>query len=250
MHLSRFRTEAVEAQQWPSTQPVLRELAWSIRRFGVATSALSELFAGVERDLDHSPFASWAELEAYCQGVAGSVGEMVSAVFGVREGVAPTTVVQHARTLGVAMQLTNILRDVGEDARRQRCYLPVDELARHGLTRDQVLRFDLQNRWDAWREFMACQVDRARSLYREATLGIAGLEPDSIPCALACAGGYAEILRAIERHDYDTISARVSTPRFTQLRVAWQSWRLRKPALATTVAPETGPRPQMHHAAR
>jgi phytoene synthase len=224
-----------ESLRGPSSDPVLRELAWAVNRFQVPVVALQELFEGLRRDLVHVGVDSWSDLEHYCEGVAGCVGEMVCAVFGVRPGADHRRVVRQARTLGVAMQLTNILRDVGEDARRGRCYLPADELAQFGLSREVVLGADMGQHWTAWRSFMAFQIERARRRYDEAIQGVAFLEPDAVAGALACAGGYAEILRAIERREYDTLSARVFAPRFQQIRVAWQSWRRRTPSFAPPV---------------
>jgi phytoene synthase len=114
---------------------------------------------------------------------------------------------RYARTLGVAMQLTNILRDVGEDARHGRCYLPEDELAEFGLSREAVLAGGLGGD-ERWRSFMAFQIGRARSLYESALPGIALLAPDARRCAAACALGYAAILGAIEEIDYDTYRER------------------------------------------
>jgi phytoene synthase len=129
------------------------------------------------------------------------------------------------------MQLTNILRDVGEDARRGRCYLPNCELAEFGLTRSQVLSGTVgNNNRNEWRALMRFQVARARALYREAIPGITLLQRDAQRCAIACATGYSRILDAIERADFDTFSQRVATSRLALLGVAWRSWRNELPA--------------------
>jgi phytoene synthase len=167
---------------------------------------------------------------------------MSCAVFGLHNGADAREVVARARQLGVAMQLTNILRDVGEDARRGRCYLPDEELAGFGLARDDVLHGSVRARWESWRGLMSLQVRRARDLYREAVGGIAGLEADAQRCALACSAGYAEILTAIERRDYDSLSGRASASRFDHLRVAWQAFRLVTPTFeAAAVSPAAAP---------
>jgi len=171
-------------------------------------------------------YESWPDLAAYCEGVAGSVGEMCCSVFGVAADLSGrrSTAVSCARTLGVAMQLTNILRDVGEDAARGRCYLPTLDLGRHGLDRQMIISGAVRKEWHAWRAFMAFQVTRARDLYAQALPGIPLLQPDAQRCALACATGYAKILDAIEHSDFDTLSRRVSASRATLLGVAWRSW--------------------------
>lgn len=223
--LHRFREQTFRALSAHSENPILRELSRAWHRFDVADETLHELFAGLELDLEDRSYERWSDLESYCQGVAGSVGAMCCAVFGVAAdiGQRKSTAVTCARTLGVAMQLTNILRDVGEDARRGRCYLPDEELRRVGIRRDAVLSGTVRGS-SGWRDVMRAQVARARDLYAQAMPGIALLEHDARRCAVACATGYARILDAIERADYDTFSRRVSASRLTLFGVAWRSW--------------------------
>lgn len=189
--------------------PVMHETAWAMRRYGIPMAPIDELVDGVARDLDPTDYRDWPSLHAYCEGVASSVGELCTHVFGVVGGDdARARAIHCARTLGVAMQITNILRDIGEDAGNGRCYLPDDALRSVGLTRDQVLAADIDVRSAAWRSMMRHFVSRARELYREALPGITLLSPDSRRCAQACAVGYAAILEAIEEADYDTVSMR------------------------------------------
>ena len=225
--LQRYREQAFQALRARSDLPVLRELAHAWRRFGVPDETLHELFDGLAVDLVDRSYESWADLESYCQGVAGSVGAMCCAVFGVAAGLSQrkSEAVTCARTLGVAMQLTNILRDVGEDARLGRCYLPNEDLRRFGLDRAAVFAGAVRIDWSGWQGLMRRQVARARDLYARAMPGIALLERDAQRCAFACATGYARILDAIERADYDTFSRRVSASRLTLFGVAWQSLR-------------------------
>jgi phytoene synthase len=236
--LRRFRDEAFSALERRSDDPILRELARACREFNVPIGAMRELFDGVEHDLSDHVYERWSDLEKYCEGVAASVGEMCCAIFGVAaDNVARTsTAVACARTLGVAMQLTNILRDVGEDAARGRCYLPTMDLGRYGLDRQEVISGAVRGQWDAWRAFMAFQVERARDLYRQALPGIQLLELDAQGCALACAAGYSKILEAIEESDFDTLSHRVSASRLTLLGVAWRSWRGDLPHIAADLS--------------
>jgi phytoene synthase len=148
---------------------------------------------------------------------------------------------RYARTLGVAMQLTNILRDVGEDARRGRCYLPDDALAGFGLSSAEVLTNQALGADERWRPFMAYMVGRARALYEAAAPGIPLLAPDARRCAAACATGYAGILGAIERAGYDTVTRRAHLGTARRAAVLWQAWRWREPALGDVCA-GTGPR--------
>jgi 15-cis-phytoene synthase len=207
--LMQLRTQLDDALRGDPAGPVMCETAWAIRRFGVPMAPVDELINGVARDLDPTDYRDWPSLSAYCEGVASSVGELCTHVFGVVGGDANRQrAIAFARTLGVAMQLTNILRDIGEDAGNGRCYLPDDALRGAGLTREQVMARDVDVRSRAWRDMMREFVALARLLYREALPGIAMLAPDSRRCAQACAIGYAAILEAIEEAEYDTVSMR------------------------------------------
>jgi phytoene synthase len=129
------------------------------------------------------------------------------------------------------MQLTNILRDIGEDARNGRCYLPEEDLASFGLTRDEVLN-GVRPRDPRWQALMTFEIDRARSLYTCAVPGIELLASDSQRCASACAIGYAGILDAIEAIGYDTFATRARLGFGARAAVAWNVWRtpVRRPS--------------------
>lgn len=220
--------------------PVFRELAWAVQRFEVPGALLHELLRAVARDLEPVRYRSWPELTGYCEGVASTVGAMCAHVFGVpgAPGAMPRAL-RYARTLGVAMQLTNILRDVGEDARRGRCYLPDEDLAMFGLARDDVLHDPGLAADERWRPLMAYQVGRARSLYEAARPGIALLAHDAQGCARACSEGYAAILGAIEQNGYDSISSRARIPAWSRATILWDAWRGGRTARA---AAGNGPR--------
>ena len=216
--------------------PIFRELSWVVREYGVPHAVLHELVEGVARDLRPVRYATWQDLALYCEGVASTVGEMCTYVFGVPGGPeARRTALRYARALGVAMQLTNILRDVGEDARRGRCYLPDEDLAQFGLARADVLgavtatsvsplRPQLSDD-PRWTRFMEFQVQRARAIYEAAIPGISLLEQDTRRCASACAWGYAGILGAIEERAYDTIHHRAHVGGGARLSVLWEAGR-------------------------
>ncbi|MEP7001321.1 MAG: phytoene/squalene synthase family protein, partial [bacterium] len=201
--LRSYRQRLDDALAGQPTGPVFRELLLAARRYHVPTAVLYELLDGVARDCAPARYATWDDLSHYCEGVASSVGEMCAHVFGVNgDEAARARALRHARTLGVAMQLTNILRDVGEDARSGRCYLPDSDLAQFGLNRADVLSSRLGT--DArWKSLVQFEIERARALYAQALPGIALLSPDARRCATACAMGYAAILGAIEANDFD-----------------------------------------------
>jgi 15-cis-phytoene synthase len=168
---------------------------------GIPQGYATQLIDGIARDLTQTRYASFAELAEYCYGVASTVGLMVMHVIRFRgEDALP-----YAIRLGVALQMTNILRDVGEDWRLGRCYLPLDELAAFGLTEDAIARGVVDDRW---RTFMRFQIARARSLYQEAEPGIALLGAEGRYAVAAAAGLYREILADIEAHDFDVFDRR------------------------------------------
>jgi phytoene synthase len=243
MRLATYRRDLAEALSDRPHGPVFRELHRAVRQHDVPASVLHELLEGIACDCEPARYATWPELYRYCEGVASTVGEMCTYVFGVHGGDdARRRALTHARILGVAMQLTNILRDVGEDARKGRCYLPDEDLAAHGLTRDEVLA-GLPPMDPRWRALMAFQIARARSLYEAATPGIAMLAPDSQRCASACAIGYSGILGAIEEIGYDTFATRARLGTRARAAVAWNVWRTpvsrTSPEKAPTIRPHS-----------
>lgn len=225
MRLDEYRLHLHEALADRPTGPVFRELHRAVRTHDVPAAVLHELLEGIARDCTPTRYATWPELYRYCEGVASTVGEMCTHVFGVagRDEVRRRALM-HARILGVAMQLTNILRDVGEDARKGRCYIPDEDLARFQLGREDVLR-GLRPTDRRWCGLMTFQIARARSLYASAMPGIALLAPDSQRCAMACAVGYSGILGAIEGIGYDTFATRARLGLGARAAVAWSVWR-------------------------
>ena len=223
--LAEYRRQLHHALEGRPEGAVFRELLRAVRQHGIQPAVLNELLEGVASDCTPSSYATWPELYGYCEGVASTVGEMCTSVFGVSGGQdVRRRAVTHARVLGVAMQLTNILRDVGEDARNGRCYLPEEDLAAFGLTREDVLR-GVPPTDARWRKLMTIEIARARSLYACAVPGITLLAPDSQRCASACAVGYAGILGAIESIGYDTFATRARLGFGARAAVAWNVWR-------------------------
>jgi phytoene synthase len=207
--LDAYRAQLRRALAGRAEGPVFRELARVVARSGVPAAVLEELLDGVAADLAPQRYATWSDLATYCEGVAASVGAMCTYVFGVDgDDAARERAIAYGRTLGVAMQLTNILRDVGEDAARGRCYLPDDDLAAFGLDRERVLGDPTLRDDPRWAQLMRHEIARARALYRAAMPGIALLAPDARRCARACADGYSAILGAIEANGYDSITRR------------------------------------------
>lgn len=229
--LRSHRHDLIEALDDRPRGAVFRELRWATREFSIPALTMFELLDGVARDVEPEAYATWDDLERYCEGVASTVGVMCAHVFGVPGGQAELEIATaHARTLGVAMQLTNILRDVGEDARNGRCYLPLEDLKNFSIDRAEVMESRSLAGDRRWNRLMTYEIARARALYESAMPGISMLSPDSQRCAAACAIGYAAILGAIEQINYDSVSMRASVGSMARLGILWDAWRFKSTA--------------------
>lgn len=201
-------------------------VAWTDTRlgYGVPLRYAEQLLDGVAADLFKTRYQTFEELAAYSYGVASTVGLMSMHIIGYSGAEA----IPYAIKLGVALQLTNILRDVAEDFERGRVYLPQDELAAHGLSDEFIAAGQVTDRW---RDFMRFQIERTRRLYREARPGIACLDPSGRFAIAAAADLYAAILEDIERHDYDVFSRRAFVSKWGKLRrlpgIWWASRTIR-----------------------
>jgi len=191
------------------------------RRYQIPHRYMQQLIEGVGRDLNQKRYATFEELTAYAYGVASTVGLMSMHIVGFSSPAA----IPYAIKLGVALQITNILRDVGEDWRMGRLYLPLQELAAYELSEADMARGQVDRRW---RAFMRFQIARARRLYAEAWPGIALLNQDG-RFAIAAAGEfYRAILDDIEAHDYDVFSRRAHLSAWRKLgRLPGIWWRNR-----------------------
>lgn len=194
------------------SDPVL--IAWTDarRRFRVPIRYVEQLIDGVAKDLDENRYADFADLASYCYGVASTVGLMSMHIIGYR-GV---HAIPYAIKLGVALQLTNILRDIAEDFSGGRVYLPQSELQQFDLCEEDILGgIESGKVTEKWRAFMRFQIQRNRRLYSEAMPGIKLLDRDGRFAIGAAADLYCAILNDIERHDYNIFKRRayVSTRR-------------------------------------
>jgi phytoene synthase len=179
--------------------------AWTdaMRRYHIPRRYALQLIEGVARDLAAARYETFDDLSTYCYGVASTVGLMAMHIVGFQSQDA----VPYAIKLGVALQMTNILRDVGEDLLSGRVYLPQAELRRYGIRREDLEAGRVTRRW---RDFMRFQIDRTRRLYAEAWPGIRLLHADGQIAIAAAADLYRGILTAIERNDYDVFTRRAS----------------------------------------
>ncbi|CAJ2652944.1 phytoene synthase 2, chloroplastic [Trifolium pratense] len=182
-------------------------LSDTVAKFPVDIQPFKDMIEGMRMDLKKSRYKTFDELYLYCYYVAGTVGLMSVPVMGISTlSQAPTESVYNAAlALGIANQLTNILRDVGEDARRGRVYLPQDELALAGLSDDDIFAGKVT---DKWRNFMKSQIKRARMFFDEAEKGVTELNEQSRWPVWASLLLYRQILDEIEANDYNNFTKR------------------------------------------
>lgn len=202
----------------------------TIQRFPLEIQPFRDMIAGQRMDLYRSRYETFEELNLYCYRVAGTVGLMSTAVMGLdtasfttpwgryQEPYIPT---EEAITLGIAKQLTNILRDVGEDARRGRIYIPLEDLARFNYAEQDLFKGVVNERW--W-ELMQFQIQRTRQVYAKAEKGISHLSPDARWPVWAAMMSYSQILGRIERNQYDVFRQRAYVPQLQKLRTLPVAW--------------------------
>ena len=197
--------------------PVTRALQPAITPYGIRRAALLEIIAGMEMDLYQKRYPDFATLDLYCYRVAGVVGELAASIFGYRN---PATLA-YARALGLAFQLTNILRDVGEDARRGRIYLPQDELSRFGVSEADILA-GREN--EAFFRLMEFEAERARAAYARALSQLPEEDRRAQRPGLVMATIYRALLTAIERDGFHVLSRRIALTPGYKLWLALRTW--------------------------
>ena len=193
-------------------------LGWAFDRFSVPVEFFEELVNGVEMDFTINRYASWSDLYQYCYRVASMIGLICTAVFGTSPHPRAR---QFAIDMGIGLQLTNIMRDVKEDAERGRVYFPQDELAQFGLTSEDILRGVYDERF---RGLMKLQGDRARRHFRSGRRLLPLLDLRSRMCVNVLQGVYFELLKRIEARDYDVLSERVSLSTREKLWTIGKLW--------------------------
>jgi phytoene synthase len=191
----------VETASSPADDLVASAWADTLTRYHIPRHYALQLIDGVARDLCQSRYQTFDELATYCYGVASTVGLMSMYIVGFKSHEA----VPYAIKLGVALQMTNILRDVGEDYRNGRIYLPREELAFHGIREADIAAGCVT---DKWRQFMKFQINRTRQLYKESWSGVKMLEPEGQLAIGAASALYEGILKDIEDHDYNVFNRR------------------------------------------
>ncbi|MBC7204113.1 MAG: presqualene diphosphate synthase HpnD [Pusillimonas sp.] len=197
--------------------PVMKALLPHRDRCQLTAGRMHAIIEGMEMDLDQSRYLDWPGLQKYCWHAASVVGQLSVGIFGYEN---PATL-EYAEKLGLAFQLTNIIRDVGDDARRGRIYLPINELQKHEVKAAEILNGEYSDRFNALMRF---QTARAKTFYREALAALPEEDRRNQRPGLAMAAIYHALLLEIERDQWQVMHQRVSLTPIRKFWLAWKTW--------------------------
>jgi len=215
--LAWWRQELAAAFHGTPQHPVARALAEVAPRFNLAEARLAEIINGMQMDLEYNRYPSFEVLRQYCHRVAGMVGLLSAEIFGFED---PRTL-EYAADLGLAFQLTNIIRDVGEDARRDRIYLPLDEIESHGVS---VADISASRETESFRRLIEFQIERALGYYRDAFAKLPAIDRRTQRAGIVMAAIYRALLDEIQRDGCRVLTRRTSLTPVRKLWIAWWTW--------------------------
>ena len=213
--LAWWRNEVAQMFTGTPTHPVMLALQPHLAVYDLKQEHLLAIIDGMEMDLDQSRYLDYPNLKKYCWHVAGVVGILSASIFGVTN---PQTL-RYAEALGLAFQLTNIIRDVGEDARKGRIYLPINELQQFNVTAADLLNARHSEKFEALMKF---QADRAQKLYDEAFALLPQEDRRAQRPGLMMAAIYRTLLDEVERDGFHVLNQKIS---LTPLRKLWLAWK-------------------------
>lgn len=215
--LEWWRNELAQTYAGNPSHPVGKALLPAIKQFDLPQELLEEIIDGMEMDLQNVRYADFKSLQLYCYRVAGVVGQLAATIFGYSD----RNTLKYAHDLGIAFQLTNIIRDVGEDARRNRIYLPQDELAQYGVTEQDILA---GRNSPGLQALLAFQHQRAQQYYSQAMQELPAADRRNQRPGLIMAAIYHALLDEIARDNYAVLNQRISITPLRKLWLAWRTW--------------------------
>jgi phytoene synthase len=215
--LAWWRQEIANVYHAKPQHPVARELAEVAGRYGLEEAQLQEVIDGMAMDLEYNAYPDFEALKVYCHKVAGLVGILAAKIFGYQEA----RTLDYANDLGIAFQLTNIIRDVGEDARRNRIYLPLHELAEYGVTSDDIVH---ARETENFRKLMEFQFARASSYYDQALSKLPEVDRKTQRPGLVMAAIYRTLLHEIQKDAFHVLTQRTALTPLRKLWIAWKTW--------------------------
>jgi phytoene synthase len=215
--LDWWRSEIAKLRAGNPQHPVMQALRPHAGAFQITPERLNEIVDGMAMDLTQTRYLDFKGLERYCYLVAGVVGLLAAGIFGYRNACT----LDYASTLGTAFQLTNIIRDVGEDARKNRIYLPLEDLQAHGVTAADILQARPTERFT---ELMKFQARRAETFYAKAFGALAPEDRRAQRPGLIMAAIYRQLLAEIERDGFRVLTQRTSLTPLRKFWIAWKTW--------------------------
>jgi 15-cis-phytoene synthase len=215
--LAWWRTEVANLFDGHPQHPVTKALVPATKDLGIDQARLNEIIDGMEMDLTHHRYKDFDSLRLYCHRVAGVVGQLSASIFGFKH---PQTL-DYAENLGLAFQMTNIIRDVGEDARRGRIYLPLDDLQKFDVAPEDLLAGRMTGNFA---KLMAFQAERAQLLYDTAFRSLHEDDKGPQRPGLIMAAIYRTLLCEIERDGFKVLHQRTSLTPLRKLWIAWRTW--------------------------
>ena len=219
--LQWWRQEVTRLYQSNAQHPVTRALTPVIASFNLSEKYFQEIIDGMEMDLQQNRYMTFKDLSLYCYRVAGVVGLLAAEIFGYQD----QHTLKYARDLGMAFQLTNILRDVGEDAGRNRIYLPEEDLKRFNIKEDQILSYKNS---DNFIKLIQFQADRARQYYQNAFINLPDRDRYSQRSGIIMATIYQSTLDEIASDGFRVLERRVSLTPLRKFWLAWKTMRLER----------------------
>jgi len=217
MKVAWWRGEVEALYAGRPTHPVTKALASALARFNLPAEQLQEIIDGMEMDLHQTRYADFKALHLYCYRVAAVVGLLAAEIFGYTD----RRTLRYAHDLGIAFQLTNIIRDVGEDARRGRIYVPQDELAQFRVTEVDILANRHSSELVTLMEFQAV---RARQYYDRALAELPAADRKRQRAGLIMAAIYRTVLEEVERDGFHVLERRIALPPARKLWIAFRTW--------------------------
>lgn len=215
--LAWWRNELAATYEGRPSHPVTRSLAEAARAFNLPQELLAEIIDGMEMDLSQTRYADFKTLHLYCYRVASVVGLLAAEIFGYED----RRTLKYAHDLGLAFQLTNIIRDIGEDARRDRIYLPAEDLDRFGVAQHDILHARYS---EGFRRLMEFQIERAEQYYEQAFAQLPAQDRRAQRPGLIMAAIYRSLLHEIRNDGCRVLDRRMALTPLRKLWIAWRTW--------------------------
>ena len=215
--LAWWRQEIGAVYHGQPQHPVARALAEVVRPYRLEEARLQEIIDGMAMDLEYNAYPDFDALKVYCHRVAGVVGMLSAEIFGYAD---PRTL-DYAANLGLALQLTNIIRDVGEDSRRNRIYLPLHELAQFGVTSDDIAQ---GRETERFRSLMDFQIARAQGCYDEAFAKLPAVDRKAQRAGIIMGAIYRTLLDEIRSDGCHVLTRRTALTPVRKMWIAWRTW--------------------------